>query len=191
VRLIGPELLVETGAYRGWTTRFLATLTEAPVVSIERNARHRMFARLNLRGVPRVRLLAGDSVRTLRRLVETSDLAGRRVLFYLDAHWGTELPVVPELETILDRRGPSVVVIDDFRVDDDEGYAYDCFGNSGCLELPLIAGVVERFRPRLFWPATPSTYETGARKGSIILASPALADVLSSSKQLRSVERAP
>jgi len=49
----------------------------------------------------------------------------QRTLFYLDAHWGPGTPLREEIETISRSWESSVVVFDDFAVEDDPAYGFD------------------------------------------------------------------
>jgi hypothetical protein len=46
-------------------------------------------------------------------------------LFYLDAHWEEYLPLRDELQLIYNNFPRAVVLVDDFKVDDDLGYGFD------------------------------------------------------------------
>jgi hypothetical protein len=78
------------------------------------------------------------------------------------------------------------VLIDDFRVDGDDGYFYDDYGSGKALALPLLARLAELAELEAFWPAAPSRSETGARRGWIVLATPGrVADALRTIIDLR------
>ena len=49
------------------------------------------------------------------------------------------------------------------------GYAYDDYGPCKALTPDYIAGLTHKFSLAHFYPATPSSQETGARRGSIVL----------------------
>jgi hypothetical protein len=161
--------IVETGTFRGVTTRFMAEKSRVPVHTIEVSGWHRGFARMNLRGVDGIHILAGDSRVNLRTLVRNEALWGSIVLFYLDAHWGDSLPLVEELEVVFASRCKSIVAIDDFRVPDDDGYGFDDYGPGATLDSSLLRPLVRRLELATFWPSASSTTETGARRGMLVL----------------------
>ena len=160
--------IVETGTYRGHTTRFMAEESGLPVFSIESNAKAHRSARDNVSGCDRVRLYLGDSVATLRQELEAREIPDRDVLCYLDAHWGEVLPLADEIEIVTTRMTNFVILIDDFQVPDDPGYGYDDYGPGKALCLAYLAP----FRGRglvVFLPSRPSGEENGARRGCIVL----------------------
>jgi hypothetical protein len=70
-----------------------------------------------------------------------------------------------------------VVVIDDFEVPGDPGYAFDDYGAGKALTSEYISGMIERFKLRAYYPTKPSTCETGAKRGCVVLAHRTLSDV--------------
>src|SRR5262249_49904519 len=94
-----PHAIVETGTYLGTTTDFLAD-TGLQVYSIESDPRHYGFARARLWRRRNVKLLQGDSRKTLYKLIDgpLHALTGGSLFFYLDAHWNDDLPLAEELE---------------------------------------------------------------------------------------------
>jgi hypothetical protein len=115
------------------------------------------------------------------------DLASRPgdpvVFFYLDAHWGEDVPRFEELQIIHQRWTKAIVMIDDFCVRDDSGYQFTHYAGVPLdLEyLPELPGW------RYFYPAARSAEETGYRRGCLILTTPALADAAASLNGLRPV----
>ena len=168
VRDFRPDLFVETGTFIGSTTRFFCG-NGAPVFTAEIKRSFRLLALLRLGWDSDVTVLRIDSQQMLRQLA--SDGKGRRPLVYLDAHWWSELPLARELDIVLGAWREVVVVVDDFRVEGDPGYAYDEYdGRTLSLDdVSIPGGVVAAF------PAAPSTDETGARRGTLYLASGELA----------------
>ena len=61
------------------------------------------------------------------------------------------------------------VLIDDFRVPDDPGYAFDDYGPGKVLEPALLASLAQSSLS-VFWPTAHSDAETGARRGWVVLA---------------------
>jgi hypothetical protein len=165
-----PVAIVETGTYRGTTTEFMAKMADIPVFTVERNARAFGFCKERLRRLRRVRLEEGDSRVFIRALISSGRLPRGPVFFYLDAHGGEELPLAGELELIFGARSDAIVMIDDFQVPWEEGYAYDDYGRGKALTREYIAPVVESFGLVCFYPSVPARTETGARAGCVVLA---------------------
>jgi predicted O-methyltransferase YrrM len=170
--------VVETGTFRGASTAAFASLIDGPVQSVEAFPRFFYFCRRRFIRTQNVQLFLGDSGDWLERLADDEDILHHHVLFYLDAHSSAheeisaladELPLARELRAISGAWRESLVVIDDFRVTDDEGYGYDEYP-SGALTTSYIAEVGLANDFALFYPTAPSSQETGARRGSIILA---------------------
>ena len=171
ISTISPGLILETGTFLGTTTEFMAQLG-IPIVTIESSARNYGFARTRLRSFRNVQLRLGDSRLLLRGAIEPHRimLQTRPLFAYLDAHWNADLPLAEELENIFLVCPNAVVMIDDFRVPDDSGYQYDDYGSGNALTPGYIAPLVERFGLDLYYPSSPSSEETGLKRGCVILA---------------------
>ena len=94
-----PAAIIETGTYLGSSTDFIAECSRLPVYSVEADARNYGFAKMRLRKHDNVKLSLGDSREFIRKFidVEASKYAGHPLLFYLDAHWGEDLPLYEEI----------------------------------------------------------------------------------------------
>ena len=77
------------------------------------------------------------------------------------------------------------MLIDDFAVPDDPGYAFDSYGPNQRSTLEyLLQGELTSLTT--YFPSTPSELETGARRGYVVAASNSeLVDVLDGVKLLR------
>jgi hypothetical protein len=162
------EAIVETGTFRGSTTRFLAHNSDgARVYSCEYDPLNFEFAKWRLRGDKNAFLFKMDSRDFLRDLKISRQA---RAFFYLDAHWGAELPLREELNLIIHNFENFVIMIDDFEVPNDPGYQFDDYGLGKRLSLrdfPLHQdnGIA------CYFPARPSYQESGLKRGAIVLAS--------------------
>lgn len=186
------KTVIETGTYRALTTRHLRRATDAPIATIEVNPKYFNYSRTRLAKLPRVSQFLGKSPAVLKQLRTDPAWQAEPVFFYLDAHWLHDLPLLDELASI--RRGWTefAALIDDFRVDGDDGYFYDDYGPGKALVLDLFAGHAELADLHVFWPAAPATDETGARRGWVVLASPgAVSDALRPMSELRAAGTMP
>jgi hypothetical protein len=162
------EAIVETGTFRGSTTRFLAQNSGgAPVYSCEYGPLNFEFAKWRLRGDQNLFLFNLDSRNFIRDLKISRQA---KTFFYLDAHWGADLPLREELNLIIQKFENFVVMIDDFEVPNDPEYQFDDYGPGKRLSLrdfPLHQdnGIA------CYFPARPSCQESGLRRGVIVLAS--------------------
>ena len=165
-----PVAIVETGTYLGTTTERLAA-TQIPIYSVELDRRTYGFARTRLWRRRNVHFKRGDSRAALRAWLNgpLHNYSGRHVLFYLDAHWGSDLPLSDELDIIFSHCSNAIVMIDDFSVPFDNGYSYDDYGDGKALAPAYIDPAVRSFQLRAFYPSTPSAKETGARRGCVVL----------------------
>lgn len=173
------RLIVETGTFRGTTTRYFAE--HAPrVITVEVVPRLYEFARLSLRNLPNVELVCGDSRHALGRLAKDTRLTSAATIFYLDAHATDDLPLADELRIIADAWSEALVMVDDFAVPGDTGYGFDDYGPTRRLTEALLP--CEHMPGwEIFYPKAESSQETGARRGTLVAASPALAPTVAAS----------
>jgi predicted O-methyltransferase YrrM len=162
IALFKPNLIIETGTFLGDTTRHLADY-DVPVVTAELDPRYFRMARLRLGRRRDVELICGDSVGALNLTAHRDDQA--KPVVYLDAHWYERNPLTEELGIVFKSWSDAVIVIDDFLVPNEPGYAYDEWQGRALseanLELPSDA--------MLAYPAEPPERETGARRGAAFI----------------------
>ena len=160
--------IVETGTYHGRTTRYMAEQTRLPVYSIEANSRSYRAARKFLSGCPGITLILGDSATVLPQKIAAGEIPNRHVFCYLDAHWEEDLPLADEIEAVTSAMTDFVILIDDFQVPDDPGYYYDGYGPGKVLCFDYLRPFAGRGL-FVFLPSLPSSEETGAGRGCIVL----------------------
>jgi hypothetical protein len=167
VRIVDPAAVVETGTYRGTTTEFLWHLTGKPVYSAESERRFFEYAKRRCRNSS-IHLYLSDSRFFLRQLAEDDEIPKKNILFYLDAHWGADLPLREELLLVVRHWSDPIIVIDDFEVPSDSGYGFDDYGEGRSLTLDYLPSEAIEDMAVLF-PSLPSNLETGARRGCAVL----------------------
>lgn len=184
VRAVPFQVVVETGSYRGTTTAFLRQRTRLPVYTVEAQSRFFHYCKHRFSGDAGVHPHLGDSRSFLDQLSRDPQFPKQGVLFYLDAHWGADLPLAEELCLIAARFGDSVVLIDDFQVPGDGDYGFDDYGPGKrlCRDY-LPAEALAAFT--LLWPRARGSEETGARRGCVVLASRSLAGKVAALGSLR------
>jgi len=161
--------VVETGTHRGSTTAYFRQNTRVPVHSFESTARHHGFARARLWRGRDVHLHHGDSRAGIAALASSGALPPGPVFFYLDAHWKGDLPLGEEVDLAFAHWPQAVAMIDDFAVPDDPGYGFDDYGPGKALTLAYLGA--RAAPPTAIWfPACVSSAETGAQRGSVVLA---------------------
>ena len=186
VDLMAPATIFETGTFRGTSTEFMArTAPNAHLYSCELMVNFYRFSSERLRDVPNVTLVNLDSRSFLKRYVPLFSRPDVPSLFYLDAHWDEEdLPLLQELQIVFAAAPRAVVMIDDFQVWDDNGYAFDDYGPTRTISLRYLAPLAP-LGPHYFFPIT-AAQETGVRRGSVVVTlDPELAQRLARIPQLR------
>jgi len=121
---------VETGTFMGNTTVYLSLLFDA-VYTVEIVEKTYQETANKLKSFPNVRCLLGSSDHVLSRLLPK--LVGKRVLFYLDAHWEDYWPLRDELKEIGKTHYDNcVIMIDDFKVPDRQDILFDKYKEDEC-----------------------------------------------------------
>jgi hypothetical protein len=186
IKQLNISVIVETGTFRGTTTEFFADLCPGPVFTIEADQRLYGYSRARLFRHRNVVSLLDDSRNGLRGLIGNKRLQGKRILFYLDAHWGTDLPLGEEIDLIFSNWDEAVVLVDDFQVPGDPGYRYDDYGEGKALTLKYIKKFQSNFNLKVFFPTAESSQETGAKRGCVLLvANPLLSLRIAALEELR------
>lgn len=175
LRQVLPRAIVETGTFRGISTAWLAARGEVPVWSCEVEEIFLLQARRRLAGVKNVILERSDSRTFLRRVVSLLG-TDRPSFFYLDAHWKDDLPLREEIGIIFAAQPRAIVMIDDFRIPEDPGYAWDDYGPGVRVDATALAGALPE-DASLYVPALHSAEETGARRGCCVIALAASGDL--------------
>jgi len=95
------------------------------------------------------------------------------------------LPLFEETRILFALASSMVIMIDDFQVPDDPGYAFDSYGIAATLNLQYLR-LQDISNARVFFPALRSSEEAGARRGCVVLARAGpVADVLATVRALR------
>ena len=158
--------IIETGTFRGTTTEWFAEFG-VPVVSIEVHDSSYEFSKRRLAKLTNVSVQHANSADALKAILPTLPKT-MPTLLYLDAHCEMFLPLGEELRLICSHLEEFVVLIDDFEVPDDPGYAFDNYGPGKALtEEYLRANEADHLHK--FYPSIPSNNETGRRRGWIVL----------------------
>jgi hypothetical protein len=182
-----PDVVVESGTYRGATTQFLWHVSGRPVYTVEKDPTLARLVARRFRDVADIRVIKSDSRKALQGLRENSSFPKSRVFFYLDAHWEDDLPLREEVAIITGGWTDSLILIDDFKVPDDLGYGFDTYAGTQ-LSIEYLGDTVGAYQA--FWPNCPSHEETGALRGCVLLAAPALADRMAALDTVRSMDDA-
>lgn len=111
---------IETGTCLGYTTLWLANNFEK-VYTIELNKTYVDIARAKFLQYPNITSIHGNSEDVLKYLKIDSN-----AIFFLDAHWGNQCPLLKELYAICQLGLRPVIAIHDFNVPG-EGLGFDSF----------------------------------------------------------------
>jgi hypothetical protein len=162
------KAIVETGTFHGTTTSLFA-VTSLPVYTVEINPRQFYYSKMRFFfDRSNVNLYLNDSRSFLRYLSENNVVPKEDVFFYLDAHWGKNLPLLDELKIIFLKWKKPIVMIDDFQVPN-SNYRFDTYGPDKTLNLAYIYPVVTAHKLSIFFPIVNSSEETGAKRGCVVL----------------------
>jgi hypothetical protein len=144
---------------------------QLPVFTCEISEENFGFALARLSSIRNVAVTLGDSRDFLRSLLTGPLFDARResIIFYLDAHWNADLPLAEEIDLVFSSCPCAAVMIDDFEVPNDPGYGFDSYGPSLTLNSSYIAAAVREHQLATFYPSTPSSMETGVRRGCAVL----------------------
>lgn len=121
-----PELLIETGTHLGNTTEFMATLN-IPVLAIEKNPEFFKITSDKVKQHSHVQVLLGDSAQVLESLYDT--LKTKKILAFLDAHWGGGYTLERELEFAAKLPIKPFLIIHDIQNPTHPEFGYDSHDN--------------------------------------------------------------
>ena len=116
--------IIETGSYKGDTTHYFRQLFNRPTYTVELDERHFGFVKTRFFFDNLVSVWFGHSKDFLKDLININ-IHKTKTLFYLDAHWGHDLPLKAELDLILNNWENFVIIIDDFKVPGIPYYTFD------------------------------------------------------------------
>lgn len=181
------ESIVETGTFRGNTTRYMLEHSNSDIHTVEGNKEYFRYNQIQFFAQKRIHLNFGDSRTFLKTFFKKR--SSTSLFCYLDAHWEQDLPLGEEVDIIFKNRKDAVVMIDDFLIPDDEGYTYDDYGPDKTLSLEYLNKAMP-IPFHAFFPLS-SENETGSRRGCVVITgSDQKAEILKTSKWLRTISLA-
>ena len=165
------SFVIETGTYLGDSAGYFADASKRPVYSSEINPMLHSLARMRLNGRPGIHLVRSDSRKFLEEMSAIPEVVEKECFFYLDAHWGKDCPLAEEISIIASRWRDFVVMVDDFQVPGDPGYAFDRCGTFKRMNLSLIRKSVEEHDLGAYFPSAPAREDaaSGTPRGFVML----------------------
>ena len=121
--------IYETGTYLGWSALKLSEFN-LPVYTIEINPDNIGQIQNNLKDKKNVETFLGKSEEILDLLCSINE---QNSLFFLDAHWGKNLPILDELEIIKKTKDP-IIIIHDFFVPGGDKIRSNKFNGYGIVD---------------------------------------------------------
>lgn len=159
------RIAIETGTFRGWTTRFLAKRFQR-VFTFETNQEFLDEAKVACAEHTNVDFLLRDSGEIQQAWMQAGLPADQIDFAYLDAHWEENCPLVAELDFVLAHAPNAIVFIDDFQVHDDEAYGFDDYPTM-TLKWDTIRDVVRKHNATPYYPMRRGIGDTSAFFGAI------------------------
>ena len=161
----GIKTVVETGTCLGSSTLFFAKHFEN-VITIEANLEYQAIAihRCAKEEFKNIQFILGDSSNILFDSIRK--LGNETVMFFLDAHWGNNCPLIAELQQIEQTTIDPVIAIHDFYTGD-ERLGFDSIHGQR-FEYEWILPTVSTIG---YFETEYNTFEksTGAKRGIIYL----------------------
>jgi predicted O-methyltransferase YrrM len=104
--------IIETGSFKGWSTKILATFCDK-VDTIEINSEYIAEAVEHLKETNNVTIHKGSSPDVMKNIISYDE---KNLLVFLDAHWDDYWPVNDELKVLYEKNVQPVICIHDFFV---------------------------------------------------------------------------
>lgn len=127
VEQFGVNQIIETGTFRGATTKRLAEF--APVFTVEIDPQNYRFATQEFMNIKKhgnnITFANGNSVDYLKKWLPS--FSDKSLLCFLDAHWNDYCPLKDELKVIAHNQLKPVIVIHDWKVPGRPDLGYDSY----------------------------------------------------------------
>lgn len=161
--------IIETGTYRGATTKRLATIRgPRSVYTVEVVEKNFEIAHGQLESLLNVRAVLGNSVDILPKWLTTLAGIADGFLFFLDAHWESYNPLLDELKLIADFNLKPVIFIHDFKVPDHPEFGFDSYAGQD-YDFEWIKPSIERIYGAYGYDYHYNSEASGAKRGVIYI----------------------
>lgn len=157
-KVFGIKCVVETGTFVGSTTTFFSLLFDE-VYTIEIDSKIFNQSKQNLSAFPNVHCINGNSSNVFESLLP--QIRDKFTLFYLDAHWESNWPLLDELKEISKtHRDNCIIVIDDVKVPQRSDIPFDAYDNHECslnYVKPTLSNLFSEYRVHYLIPIKSSS----------------------------------
>jgi len=160
----GIDTIIETGTYMGATTRQFSDMADK-VITIEANEQYFNSAKDNIAGINNIEQHLGSSVHVLPLVIPA---ANGKLLFFLDAHWGDNNPLLQELAIIALAGLKPVIAIHDFKVPNHPELGFDTY-NGQDYEWSWIQSAIEAIYGPDGYNHYYNTDARGAKRGVVFI----------------------
>lgn len=166
------NIIFETGSYLGHTTRQLANIYEVEwVYTFESNPHYYQETHKNINEpeneCENVTNVLGDSSELMGKYIMRCD-ADDNVLFFLDAHWNANNPLLQELDIIATAKLRPVIIVHDFKVPDHPELGFDTY-NGQDYEWSWIEQSIENIYGKDGYTYYYNSEAEGAKRGVIFI----------------------
>jgi hypothetical protein len=166
VKSEGIKNIVETGTYRGYTTKYFGNLAKK-VYTIESNSKFYEFAKAKIDMPKNIYFYLGNSWEVLNRLV-IPNIKDGSTLFFLDAHWGNPCPTPLELDIIAKHKIRPFILIHDFKVPNHPELGWDKYHDFE-YTFENIRDKLDKIYGKDGYNYKYNSEATGAKRGIIII----------------------
>ena len=162
------KTVVETGTFKGSTTVQFANMVDK-VYTTEVNPEYYKEAvgKFTENGKTNIFHNLGSSVVVLPKILPEIPQP-QTLLFFLDAHWGPNNPLLEELQIITDYKLKPVIVIHDFKVPGHPELGFDTYGGQD-YDWDWIKDKIENIYGKESYTVTYNDKAVGMKRGVIFI----------------------
>jgi predicted O-methyltransferase YrrM len=161
----GIDTIIETGTYMGATTLQFASMVPH-VYTIEANKEYHDQAKAKFEG-KNIESFLGSSADILDKVIAKMPIT-KKMLFFLDAHWGPNNPLLKELQIIGNAKIKPVIAIHDFKVPGHPELGFDSYDGQD-YEWDWIAASIDALYGTGNYTYHYNTTAEGASRGVIFI----------------------
>lgn len=136
VRFLGEKskFFIETGSGYGASIRYLSyKCPDLKIFSCENDLVHFNISKRQCEGRKNIKIFFQNSVDFLEDLLNSEPLIREeRVVFWLDAHWDKNWPLMDEVGIIVENFKNAIILIDDFKITGRPQFGYDSYQGRDC-----------------------------------------------------------